>query len=130
MYRAVTRGVEVTVWPEFSPGRSDADREAYFWLYTIEIRNSGPEAVQLWSRHWRITDGFGKVQEVRGLGVVGEQPILAPGEQFRYTSGCPLGTPQGMMTGTYEMVTDRGERFLAEIPAFSLDSPHFKPRLN
>lgn len=123
MYVAVTRDIEVTVVPAYSEERSEPARGRYFWTYTIEIRNSGRLRVQLIARHWRITDGQGQTQEVRGLGVVGEQPVLAPGESFRYTSGCPLVTPSGIMTGTYTMVDDAENSFDVVIPAFSLDSP-------
>jgi ApaG protein len=124
MYRAVTRGIQVTVKPQYLADKSSPDQDRYFWAYTIEIRNLGDVTVQLKTRHWKITDGQGHVQEVRGPGVVGEQPTLKPGERFEYTSGVPLTTPTGLMAGTYQMVADNGERFDAEVPAFSLDSPH------
>lgn len=130
MYRSVTADVEVTVWPEFSEERSDPDEPLFFWVYTIEIRNLGTAPVQLRARHWRITDGHGRVQEVKGPGVVGEQPLLQPGAHFRYSSGCPLPTPQGIMVGTYEMEGENGRRFQVDIPAFSLDSPFENPVLN
>ncbi|MCC8935819.1 Protein ApaG [Bradyrhizobium ivorense] len=122
MYRAVTRQIEVTVEPNFMPDRSSVGRE-YFWSYTIVITNSGPETVQLRTRHWIITDATGRRQEVRGEGVVGEQPVLAPGERFEYTSGVPLSTASGFMTGSYQMVNESGERFDIDVPTFSLDSP-------
>jgi ApaG protein len=130
MYRAVTREIEVTVTPQFLPDRSSVEKRYYFWAYTIEITNRGTETVQLKTRHWRITDAFGKLQEVRGAGVVGEEPILEPGASFEYTSGVPLPTPTGFMVGTYGMVSARGERFDIDIPAFSLDSPHSKRTIN
>ena len=130
MYRAVTRQIEVTVKPAFMPERSSIDRGQYFWAYTIEISNEGSETVQLCSRHWRITDSDGHNEEVRGPGVVGNMPVLKPGESFRYTSGCPLETPSGIMVGSYRMTTEDGEQFNVEIPAFSLDSPHAKRSLN
>jgi ApaG protein len=130
MYKAVTRNIQVTVLPEFLPDRSEPDEGRFFWAYTIEIANLGDEIVQLKSRHWRITDADGHTEDVRGPGVVGEQPILNPGDSFRYTSGCPLSTPSGIMAGTYRMVADSGESFDIEIPAFSLDSPHVKRVLN
>jgi ApaG protein len=130
MYRAVTRQIEVTVEPNFMPGRSSAAEGQYFWSYTIVITNSGEETVQLRTRHWIITDASGRRQEVRGGGVVGEQPKLAPGERFQYTSGVPLPTESGFMTGRYQMVTDRGERFEIDVPTFSLDSPNAKRTLN
>lgn len=130
MYRAVTRQIEVTVEPNFMPGRSSAAEGQYFWSYTIVITNSGEETVQLRTRHWIITDASGRRQEVRGEGVVGEQPKLAPGERFQYTSGVPLPTESGFMTGRYQMVTDRGERFEIDVPTFSLDSPNARRTLN
>ena len=130
MYRAVTRQIEVTVEPRFMPERSSADRSQYFWSYSIVITNSGPETVQLRTRHWIITDAAGRKQEIRGEGVIGEQPVLAPGESFEYTSGVPLPTASGIMTGRYQMVTESGERFEIEVPTFSLDSPDGKRTLN
>lgn len=130
MYRANTRGIVVTVEPAFSDDRSSPAAGAYFWTYAIEIANTGDETVQLLNRHWLIVDAAGKTFEVRGPGVVGEQPVLGPGEAFRYTSGVPLATPSGMMSGSYEMATSGGDRFRVEVPAFSLDSPHVKPTIN
>jgi ApaG protein len=124
MYRAVTRDIQVTVTPHYLADKSSPDHDRYFWSYTIEIRNLGRVTVQLKTRHWKITDGFGHVQEVRGPGVVGEQPVLKPGERYEYTSGVPLNTPSGLMSGSYQMVAENGERFDAEVPAFSLDSPN------
>lgn len=123
MYRAVTRKIEVTVTPRFVSERSSPNNGYFFWAYTIDIANRGPETVQLKTRHWRITDALGRLQEVRGPGVVGEEPTLKPGESFEYTSGVPLPTPSGFMAGTYGMVSMDGEHFDIEIPAFSLDSP-------
>jgi ApaG protein len=105
------------------PEESSPDSGRYFFAYTVEITNTGPERVKLRDRYWRIIDGHGQIQEVRGSGVIGRQPVLGPGESFSYTSGCPLTTPNGTMQGNYVMVTDAGETFDAEIPAFSLDSP-------
>ena len=122
MYRATTRGIEVQVTPRFLSERSSPESGYYFWAYTIEITNRGSATVQLKTRHWRITDAHGKLQEVRGAGVVGEEPVLAPGESFEYTSGVPLPTPSGIMAGTYGMVTSEGEHFNIDVPAFSLDS--------
>jgi ApaG protein len=130
MYQAVTRNIEVSVTPEYVSERSAPDRGEYFWAYTIEITNRGADTVQLRTRHWRITDGFGRQQEVRGAGVVGKQPVLKPGESFEYTSGVPLPTPSGFMTGTYGMVTATGEPFDIEIPTFSLDGPEQKRTIN
>jgi len=112
------------------PERSDADEASFFWAYTVEIANKGELTVQLTARHWKITDGNGKLEEVQGPGIVGEQPVLKPGETFRYTSGCPLSTPSGIMTGSYRMVTEKGDVFEAEIPVFSLDSPFSRQVLN
>jgi ApaG protein len=122
MYRAVTREIEVKVKPKFVRDRSSPDEAYYFWAYTIEIANNGFETVQLKTRHWRITDAQGRVQEVKGAGVVGEEPMLAPGESFEYTSGVPLPTSSGFMAGTYGMVSTDGEHFDVEIPPFSLDA--------
>jgi len=122
-YEAETRNLTVRVRPEYLPDQSDEEERRWVWAYWIEIENRGRETVQLLGRHWIITDGMGRVEEVKGLGVVGKQPILRPGERFDYTSGCPLATPSGMMVGSYAMVTDSGERFDISIPAFSLDLP-------
>ncbi|HET7849718.1 MAG TPA: Co2+/Mg2+ efflux protein ApaG [Pseudolabrys sp.] len=130
MYRAVTRNIEVTVKPRFISERSSPSNGYYFWAYTIDIKNGGHETVQLKTRHWRITDALGRLQEVKGPGVVGEQPMLKPGESFEYTSGVPLPTPSGFMAGSYGMVTAAGERFDIEIPAFSLDSPDNERTIN
>src|SRR5450631_3370373 len=130
MYRAVTRKIEVTVEPNFMPERSSVEKREYFWAYTIVITNAGAETVQLRTRHWIISDAAGRQQEGRGGGVGGEQPVLAPGERFEYTSGVPLPTASGFMTGRYQMVTARGERFEIDVPTFSLDSPDSKRVLN
>jgi ApaG protein len=130
MYQAVTRNIAVTVSPRFMPERSSSEESRYFWAYTIEIRNGGDKTVQLKTRHWVITDAIGQTQEVRGAGVVGEEPVLEPGAAFEYTSGVPLATPSGVMAGTYGMVTLDGELFEIEIPAFSLDSPHTRRTIN
>ncbi|MEA2928721.1 MAG: ApaG protein [Hyphomicrobiales bacterium] len=130
MYRAVTRNIEVSVTPEYLSDRSAPDQGEYFWAYTIEITNRGSETVQLRTRHWRITDATGRRQEVRGAGVIGKQPVLKPGESFEYTSGVPLPTPSGFMTGSYGMVSDTGEPFDIEIPTFSLDGPEQKRTIN
>jgi ApaG protein len=122
MYRAVTRKIEVTVTPRFLTERSSPKDNYYFWSYTIDIANHGSETVQLKTRHWRITDALGRLQEVKGPGVVGEEPVLKPGESFEYTSGVPLPTPSGFMAGSYGMITATGDPFEIEIPAFSLDA--------
>jgi len=121
MYRAVTRKIEVKVTPRFIADRSSPANGYYFWAYTINLANRGGETVQLKTRHWRITDAAGKLQEVKGAGVVGEEPTLKPGETYEYTSGVPLQTPSGFMTGSYGMLSQSGERFDIEIPTFSLD---------
>ena len=128
MYKATTQGIRVCVEPRFVEEESQPDRGKFFFAYTVEITNMSDERVQLRSRHWRIVDGEGRVQEVKGAGVVGEQPVLDPGETFTYTSGCPLTTPDGTMQGTYTMESESGGAFLAAIPAFSLDCP-FKKRV-
>jgi ApaG protein len=130
MYRAVTRQIEVTVEPNFLPDRSSAEQCKYFWSYTIVITNTSEETVQLRERYWIITDSSGRQQHIRGEGVVGEQPVLAPGERFEYTSGVPLSTASGFMAGRYQMVSESGERFEIEVPTFSLDSPDIKRVLN
>lgn len=124
IFRAITHEIEVSAEPEFSPERSDPDDARYFWTYTITLANRGNARVQLISRHWDIVDEAGARQSVDGPGVVGEQPVLAPGDHFRYTSGVPLSTPSGMMSGHYRMQAGDGSLFDIEIPAFSLDSPH------
>ena len=121
---ATTRNIRVRVQSSYVPERSAPDQNSWFFIYTVEIANQGNEATQLVSRHWIITDANGAVREVRGPGVVGEQPTLAPGESFTYTSACPLETSFGTMHGTYQMVTAGGDRFDAEIAPFSLGEPH------
>jgi ApaG protein len=130
MYRTVTRNIKVTVEPEFLPERSSMEKRQFFWAYNVVIVNEGSETVQLKTRHWIITDGLGQRQEVRGEGVVGEQPVIAPGERYEYTSGVPLTTTSGFMTGSYQMVNDSGETFDIEIPLFSLDGPENKRTIN
>jgi ApaG protein len=122
-YRAVTRQIEVEVAPRYLAERSSPENGYFFWAYTITLTNRGRETVQLKTRHWRITDANGRLQEVRGAGVVGEQPVLKPGGNYEYTSGVPLPTSSGFMTGSYGMVTENGEPFDIDIPAFSLDLP-------
>ena len=130
MYEKITRDIFITVRPVFLEEQSEPDRNHFVWAYRINILNQGEETVQLINRHWQITDKFGHLQEVKGPGVVGQQPILKPGASYDYTSGCPLGTPSGIMVGTYEMATQEGARFLVEIPAFSLDCPHDSASIN
>lgn len=121
---AKTRNIRVHVKAEYDPIRSSPHQSQWFFLYTVRITNEGPDTVQLISRHWVITDAMGKVQEVRGPGVVGNQPILAPGQSFEYTSGCPLTVPFGSMQGTYQMINDHNEQFDIEIAPFVLEEPH------
>jgi ApaG protein len=129
-YVATTRGIRVVVAPRFVPEQSDPQGGRFVWAYDVRLENLGEETVRLVTRHWVITDGLGRVEEVRGPGVVGEQPRLAPGESFEYTSGCPLGTESGVMQGSYGMVTTAGESFDAVIPPFSLHLPGATRRPN
>ena len=117
---ATTRGVKVQVEPEFDSENSLPDQGRWFFRYTVTIENESDETVQLLTRHWIITDGEGKTEQVRGPGVVGHQPTLDPGQAFKYTSGCPLTTSFGLMQGTFQMVTKSGESFDAEIAPFEL----------
>ena len=130
MYTQKTKNISVTVTPIYLEDQSEPEEDHYVWAYQVRIENDGMETVQLRSRHWRITDANGLVQEVRGAGVVGEQPVLEPGETFEYTSGTPLNAPSGIMVGSYEMQTDDGDMIEVDIPAFSLDSPHQVVRPN
>lgn len=134
IYEKTTGGIRVTVRPIYLEDQSSPADDRYVWAYQVNIENHGAETVQLLSRYWHITDARGHIQEVRGAGVVGEQPTLGPGERFEYTSGCPLPTPSGMMVGRYQMVRRdgprSGESFEIDIPAFSLDSPHEAVRPN
>ncbi|MFT6582807.1 MAG: Co2+/Mg2+ efflux protein ApaG [Alphaproteobacteria bacterium] len=127
MYESKTRDIKVTVEPSFLENQSSPLEDHYVWAYHIRIENTGAETVQLRTRHWRITDAAGRTEEVQGPGVVGEQPVLTPGESFEYSSGAPLTTPSGIMAGSYGMEDADGASFDIEIPAFSLDSPH-QPR--
>ncbi|MBB4265572.1 Co2+/Mg2+ efflux protein ApaG [Roseospira visakhapatnamensis] len=125
MYSQTTRAITVAVLPIYLEDQSEPDDGHFVWAYQVTIDNGGAESVQLLRRHWIITDGLGHVQEVEGPGVVGEQPVLKPGERFVYTSGTPLPTPSGFMRGTYGMrMVSSGETFDVVVPAFSLDSPH------
>ena len=121
---AVTRGIKVHVESEYAPERSQPSQNQWFFLYTITISNEGTETAQLMTRHWIITDGTGHVEEVKGPGVVGKQPVLAPGESFTYTSGCPLPTETGKMAGTYQMLAASGETFDVRIAEFTLSAPY------
>ena len=123
-YELETRRIRVAVKPAYLDDQSDPEDDRYVWSYTVTIENRGAEPVQLLSRYWSIVDGTGRIQEVRGPGVVGAQPVIAPGESFQYTSGCPLETASGTMSGRYQMMSASGESFEAEIPAFLLESPY------
>ncbi|MFO1072739.1 MAG: Co2+/Mg2+ efflux protein ApaG [Geminicoccaceae bacterium] len=130
MYKTTTRAIDVSVEPFYLAEQSEPEKDRWVFGYRVRIENAGTETVQLLTRHWRITDGRGRMVEVRGEGVVGEQPRLEPGESFQYTSGTPLPTPSGIMAGSYEMVNEVGERFDVTIPAFSLDAPGVRRALN
>lgn len=123
MYRAITGNIEVTVEPFYLEQQSEPDEGRYVWAYRVTIINNSEETVQLQSRYWHITDANGAIEEVRGPGVVGEQPILNPGDSYQYSSGCPLTTPSGIMVGRYQMESQDGRAFEIDIPAFSLDIP-------
>jgi ApaG protein len=124
MYSKTTHQIRVTVRPQFLAEESVPALHNYVWAYHVRIENLGADTVQLRNRYWRITDGFGQIHEVRGRGVVGEEPVLTPGDAFEYTSGTPLPSPSGMMCGTYEMEAQDGRKFEIDIPSFSLDSPY------
>ena len=130
MYELMTREIVVRVEPEFMAEESAPEDDYYVWSYTVEIENHGTETIQLRAREWQITDASGRTQEVHGDGVVGVQPVLAPGDGYEYSSGTPLSTPSGLMAGTYTVQTDTGELFDVRVPAFSLDSPHEVRSLN
>lgn len=130
MYKSTTRAIQVTVEPQYLPDQSEPEKSQYVWAYRVRIENGGDVSVQLRSRHWKITDGLGRLQEVKGPGVVGKTPLLRPGEVFEYTSGTPLSTPSGIMGGTYQMVDEAGVKFDIEIPTFSLDTPTAQRSLN
>tara|TARA_B100000686_G_C16675469_1_gene908876 strand:+ start:89 stop:481 length:393 start_codon:yes stop_codon:yes gene_type:complete len=130
MYQEATNDIFVTVKPVYLEEQSAPEEDHYVWAYWVKIENQGSDTVQLRNRYWRITDSQGQVQEVRGAGVVGEQPVLKPGEAFEYTSGTPLSTPSGIMLGSYQMQRKDGATFDVTIPAFSLDSPYEGARPN
>src|ERR1700730_18493618 len=130
MYFETTRSIKGTVKTVYLEEHSSATGDNYVWAYHVRSQNNGGDTVQLRRRHWRITDGLGRVQEVRGPGVVGEQPVLAQGQSYECTSGPPLSTPSGIVVRSYEMETPDGRNFAVDIPAFSLDSPHQPIRLN
>jgi len=126
IYSETTRAITIMVEPIFLNEQSVPDEDHYVWAYHVRIENNGRETVQLLTRHWRIMDEVGNVQEVKGDGVVGEQPVLIPGDAYEYTSGTPLGTPSGIMSGSYHMQNSEGDEFDVSVPAFSLDCPHHK----
>jgi len=129
-YRAITKGIAVSVIPTYLEAQSSPDTSQYFWAYRVIIENLGQETVQLKSRHWMITNARGEFTEVKGAGVVGEQPIIKPGQSYEYTSGAPLNTTSGKMGGAYQMENEDGEQFDIEIPTFSLDTPNQGVLLN
>ena len=123
MYSSTTKNVTVSVEPTYLSGESEPDRNVYVWAYKVRIENHGGDTLQLKTRHWKITDSYGRVQEVHGPGVIGQQPVLKPGDSFEYTSGTPLSTPDGIMVGTYAMEMTDGTMMDIAIPAFSLHQP-------
>ena len=129
-YELETKRIRVAVKPAYLDDQSDPEDDRYVWSYTVTIENRGSEAVQLLSRYWLIVDGAGRMQEVRSPGVVGAQPVIAPGASFQYTSGCPLETASGTMSGRYQMMSASGESFEAEIPAFLLESPYERRQIH
>lgn len=131
MFEQETSGILVRVQPNFLADESDPDEHRFVWSYAIEIVNLSHETVQLISRYWRITDAKGATQEVRGAGVIGQQPVIEPGQSYRYSSAAPLAEPYGLMMGAYQMVrTDSGEPFEIAVPAFTLDSPYARTLAN
>ena len=130
MFSKTTNNINVSVKSYYLEDQSEPDEQLYVWAYQVTINNRGQQTVQLKKRYWKITDSNGVNKEVRGAGVIGEQPILRPGEKFEYTSGTPLSTPSGFMEGYYEMETKDGNRFDASIPLFSLDSPYISNQIN
>jgi len=129
-FEETTRNIKIAVEPDFLEDQSDPEENRYLWSYRVTIENKSELTVQLLSRFWRITDGRGRVREVRGDGVIGEQPVIAPGRAFEYTSGAPLETPSGFMTGTYHMRASSGESFEVGIPMFALESPYASRRMH
>lgn len=130
LFKRTTRAITISVQPTFLPDQSAPDNNHFFWAYTVLIENGGSDTIQLRARYWRIIDANGRSIEVRGAGVVGQQPILRPGESFEYKSGTPLETASGMMLGAYQMQTAEGETFQVDIPVFPLDSPHEARRVH
>ncbi len=130
MYDETTHSIRVSVQPAYLDDQSAPEDDYYVWSYKVVIENQSGETIQLRHRHWRITDSMGRTQEVHGEGLVGEQPVLGPGDSFEYTSGAPLSTPSGIMAGIYQATTNEGEMLDIAIPAFSLDSPFGRRTLN
>jgi ApaG protein len=131
VYEQITGDIVIRVEPEFQPDHSEPASNRYVWTYTIEIENRGRGSVQLLSRHWRITDANGLTHDVRGEGVIGQQPVIEPGETFRYTSFCPLSAPSGLMIGAYDLIDSAtGAPFAAAVAPFALDSPFGSKRVN
>jgi len=130
-FSTVTKDIRVSVQPVYLDDQSEPESAHYVWAYNVTIENKSDRPVQLINRYWHITDALGRIHEVRGPGVVGEQPVLKPGESYNYTSGTSLKTASGIMLGNYEMQNpEKGDKFLIDIPAFSLDSPHEMSRAN
>lgn len=130
MYERETNGIRVSVRSTYLEKQSDPSDDLFVWSYTVRIQNGSRKSVRLRTRHWLITNAKGLTEEVKGVGVVGEQPVIKPGEGFEYTSGAPLSTPSGMMVGRYGMESAEGEIFEVDIPAFSLDSPHERQKVH
>ena len=130
MYEHTSHHIRILVNPQFLENQSEPDNRKFVWAYTITLENLSDQTVKLLTRHWVITDGLGRTQEVKGQGVIGEQPTIRPGESFQYTSGCPLSTPSGMMKGSYGMINAQGQGLDVIIPAFSLDSPYDRHSVN
>jgi ApaG protein len=128
MYTQTTHDIEISVTPIYLDDESRPEEYHFFWAYRITIANNSPSAVKLLARYWRIVDGTGRIEEVHGEGVVGEQPLIKAGSSYQYTSGCPLATPHGIMSGHYTMRTIENALVRVEIPAFSLDIPGNKVR--
>jgi ApaG protein len=129
-FEDVTQGVRIAVQAYFLQNQSKPQKGQYVWAYRVKISNERPQQVKLLSRHWIITDGAGSTKEVKGEGVIGEQPIILPGQSFLYTSGSPLGTPSGFMRGSFDMIDEEKRVFTVAIPAFSLDSPYCSQHIN
>ncbi|MGE3770065.1 MAG: Co2+/Mg2+ efflux protein ApaG [Bdellovibrionales bacterium] len=130
MFTKTTRDITVTVEPTYLELQSDPDAQKFVWAYHIRIENRGDTRVTLQTRRWQVTDAFGRAQTVQGVGVVGQQPVLEPGDHFEYTSGTPLDTPSGIMVGSYTMQNAAGDMFEVAVPAFSLDCPHERKTLH